>query len=171
MLLFFILLPKLTQAIVNIKSIFINSDIFFFIFVWSHEYFSFASSNMHIIILVRYRFFTEFAWSCSRLALLQMQIKLFVGNIKLAVGAVFWLHIAFLNMLLFFFFLERFRTKFTCSCTMKLLLVFLQKIFIVHLGTYLAFYDVSSAVPEMGCRFRHGNIFQTVSALLSLLHL
>jgi hypothetical protein len=114
---------------------------------------------MHIIILVGYRFLAEFAWSCPGLALLEMQIKLFVWNIKLAVGAVPWLHIAFLNMLLFFFFLERFRTKFTGSCVMKLLFMFLQKIFIVHLATYLTFYDISSAIAKMGGRFRGWDIF------------
>lgn len=157
--LFTIFLPKLTQTIINIEAIFIIYYIFLSTLVWYNKYFSFAGGDMHIIIFVVNRFFAEFTWSRSRLALFKMQIKLFVWNIKLAVCTIFRLHITFLKMLIFFFFLERFCTIFTFRCIMKLLFMFLQKIFIVHLATYLTFYDISSAIAKMGGRFRGWDIF------------
>jgi hypothetical protein len=139
----------LTQTIIHGEPIFINGDIFFPILVWCGKYFTLASSNVYIVVFIYDRFFTDFALDCAGLALFEVKRKLLIWDIKLTVGAVLRLHIAFLNMFILFFFLEGFCTKFTCSCIVKLLLMFLQEIFIIHLRANLTFYDISSTISEV----------------------
>lgn len=115
-------------------------------------------------------FITKSAWGSSRFALFKVSIKVFGGNIELAIFAKLGLHVAGLGMLIDFVFLEHLTAMFAFGCSVKLLLVVVKKVLIVHFSASWAFDDVSATVAEMRGRFGDWDVLAAVGASLSLFH-